>query len=373
MISNIKTVLGRNITNARGWRTNRKIIVIESDDWGSIRMPNKKTLNDFSKFGYDLRKNPYCLNDTLADTEDLTELFTVLRSCRNERKQHPKFTFNTVMANPLFNDIKASGYLEYSYEAFPETLNRYYPNESVFELWEQGRNEKLMQPQFHGREHVNVYSWLGKLKEGNKPLLDAFDLRFWGIPEVLYGTNSNNIQASFGSGDPMRLNFFRENICEGLKLFEDIFNFKSKTFIANNYTFPESLYLLLRENGVIGIQGMKKQKLPQPNGTIMTKNIYTGKQNQFHQKYTVRNVVFEPSQMSKSFDNVKHCLRQIDSAFFWKKPAIITSHRLNYIGGINKENRMRNLIMLQEVLSQIIKKWPEVEFLSSDELVDDIS
>ena len=38
--------------------------------------------------------------------------------------------------------------------------------------------------------------------------------------------------------------------------------------------------------------------------------------------------------MAKSFDNVKHCLSQIDNAFFWKKPAIITSHRLNYIVSI---------------------------------------
>ena len=171
----------------------------------------------------------------------------------------------------------------------------------------------------------------------------------------------------------MRFNFFRENISEGLKLFEDIFNFKSKTFIANNYTLPESLYSILRDKGIIGIQSMKKQKIPQRNGSIKTKNINTGKQNHLHQKFTVRNVAFEPTLRSKSFDNVKHCLRQINNAFFWGKPAIITSHRLNYIGGINKNNRKRNLIMLKEVLNQIISKWPEVEFLSSDELVDAIN
>ena len=92
-----------------------------------------------------------------------------------------------------------------------------------------------------------------------------------------------------------------------------------------------------------------------------------------HQKYTVRNAFFEPSLRSKNFDNVKNCLLQIENAFFWKKPAIISSHRVNYIGRINKKNRQSNLIMLKELLSQIIRKWPEVEFLSSDELVGDIS
>tara|TARA_B100000513_G_C11894006_1_gene183271 strand:- start:253 stop:1374 length:1122 start_codon:yes stop_codon:yes gene_type:complete len=373
MISKIKTIIGRNITNARGWKTKRKIVVIESDDWGSIRMPNKKTLNNFLKLGYNLGKDPYCFNDTLANTEDLTEIFEVISSCQNERKQYPKFTFNTVMANPLFNDIKKSGFTEYFYEAFTETLKRYYPKESVFNLWQQGINENLLQPQFHGREHVNVYSWLRKLKEGNKPLLDAFDFGFWGIPKSLYGEETTNLQASFGTADPLIFNFLKENISVGLKLFEDVFNFKSKTFIANNYTFPENLYSSLKENGVIGIQSIKKQKLPQQNMKIRTKNIYTGKQNQMHQKYTVRNAFFEPSLRSKNFDNVKNCLLQIENAFFWKKPAIISSHRVNYIGRINKKNRQSNLIMLKELLSQIIRKWPEVEFLSSDELVGDIS
>jgi hypothetical protein len=30
----------RNLANLPGWCTNRKIVVIESDDWGSIRMPS---------------------------------------------------------------------------------------------------------------------------------------------------------------------------------------------------------------------------------------------------------------------------------------------------------------------------------------------
>jgi hypothetical protein len=45
------------------------------------------------------------------------------------------------------------------------------------------KEEKLIQPQFHGREHVNVYCWMRKLKEGDKPLLDAFDLGFLGYSE----------------------------------------------------------------------------------------------------------------------------------------------------------------------------------------------
>ncbi|QAA81297.1 hypothetical protein EI546_05945 [Aequorivita sp. H23M31] len=370
MIHQIKPILSRNITNVWGWRTSRKIVVIESDDWGSIRMPNKDVYDAYKNLGYNIDSSPYCKYDTLANTEDLNALFEILRMFKGRDGRHPKFTFNTVMANPIFKEIRKSDYSEYFYEPFPETLNRYYPNENVFKLWKQGIDEKLIQPQFHGREHVHVHSWLAHLSRGNKPLLDAFQMGFWGIPKTFYEKSNISIQAAFGSYDLQQLEFYRENIREGLQLFEDIFGFKSKTFIPSNYTYPEELNSGLHDCGVIGIQGMRKQKIPQENASLITKVIYTGKRNEYQQRYTVRNAMLEPSQMPKRMDNVGECLKDIGNSFLWHKPAIINSHRVNYVGSIDKENRIRSLSMLKNLLYQIIKKWPEVEFLSSDELVD---
>jgi hypothetical protein len=53
---------------------------------------------------------------------------------------------------------------------------------------------------------------------------------------------------------------------------------------------------------------------------------------------------------------VGECLKDIQNAFFWKKPAIITSHRLNFIGFIHPENRERNLKQFRELLRNHIKK-----------------
>lgn len=43
----------------RGWKTSRKIIVIESDDWGSIRMPSKEVYNSLLKQGIRVDKDDY--------------------------------------------------------------------------------------------------------------------------------------------------------------------------------------------------------------------------------------------------------------------------------------------------------------------------
>jgi hypothetical protein len=43
-------------------------------------------------------------------------------------------------------------------------------------------------------------------------------------------------------------------------------------------------------------------------------------------------------------------------------------HRLNVIGSIDERNRAENLIELKWLLKEIVRTYPEVEFMSSDEL-----
>jgi hypothetical protein len=53
---------------------------------------------------------------------------------------------------------------------------------------------------------------------------------------------------------------------------------------------------------------------------------------------------------------VKDTLDQIGAAFF-EKPAVITSHRINFCGSLHTENRDRNLKLLHQLLSEITKRW----------------
>jgi len=83
----------------------------------------------------------------------------------------------------------------------------------------------------------------------------------------------------------------------------------------------------------------------------------------------MRNASFEPSSDFKT-DWIAECLRGISRAFWWRKPAIISTHRVNYIGSIEPINRARNLKLFKQLLKEIIRIWPGVEFLTSDILGD---
>lgn len=61
----------RNISNTFGYKTNRKIVVFESDDWGSIRMPSKLAYSNLLKKGIGVDKSLYDTLDSLEKKEDL--------------------------------------------------------------------------------------------------------------------------------------------------------------------------------------------------------------------------------------------------------------------------------------------------------------
>ncbi|MEL1243413.1 polysaccharide (de)acetylase [Flavobacterium sp. DGU11] len=372
MLNKFKSALNRSLTNSKGWKTSRKIVVIDSDDWGSIRMPNKEVRDAFQESGYNILSNPYCKYDTLANTEDLDRLFSVLLKFKDKNGNHPVFTANTVVANPDFGAIKQSGFTQYSYKPFTTTLKEYYPDEDVFGKWHEGMNANIFRPQYHGREHLNVPVWLEALKGNNKIFIDAFEAGFWGVPKNLHSKDIYNVQAAYSSDKADNIAYYKKSIQEGLNLFEEIFNFRSKTFIANNYTWSPELNATLLESGVTAFQSMKYQKIPDDTkkGGIRLYPVSTGKKNELGQIYLVRNCLFEPSQMSRNFDNVGSCIKDIENSFFFKKPAIIASHRLNFIGAIAPENREQNLAMLHNLLERITNKWPDAEFMSSDQLAD---
>lgn len=359
------------LVNLQGWRTNRKIVVFESDDWGSIRLPDLELYNSYKNKFLKYSNNPYLKYDSLASSEDLSYLFQLLSSFKDFKGNNPIFTFNTVVANPDFNKIKNSNFKNYYYEPFTTTLQKYSKHSNAFELWQQAISENLMLPQFHGREHVNVPLWMHLLQSGNSNFLEAFNFGTWSLPEKV--NDRINLQASLDWEKLQPYEFQKKFVSEGLKLFEAIFNFKSNTMIPNNYIMDFNLLPAIKDNGIIALQGMKYHKLPYGNSLNKSHRLIRrklGQNNDFNIKNLVRNCQFEPSQTSDTFDDVGNCLSSISNSFFWKKPAIIDTHRLNYVGVYDVSNRDRNLKKTAILIKQILKSWPDVEFMTSSALAD---
>ena len=121
MISSFKRKLAKHYINLRGWKTNRKIVVIESDDWGSIRMASLKSYTNLLKRGIPVNENKFTSLDGLERTDDLKQLFKILRKHHDTKGNHPVITACAVVANPDFKKIEASDFSKYYFETIEKT------------------------------------------------------------------------------------------------------------------------------------------------------------------------------------------------------------------------------------------------------------
>jgi len=366
MLNNFLKRLYRDYRNLPGWRTDRRIVIIESDDWGSIRMPDKSNYNILLSRGVRVDNCPFNRYDSLESEEDLSALFEVLDRFRDSKGNPPVITANCLVANPDFKTIRESGFKEYHYELFTDTLRKYPGRSLSFQLWREGIERKLFFPQFHGREHLNVSRWMRALQLGLPETRLAFDHNLFGISTTITTEKRKSYLEAFAAENDCETEKIREIIKDGLSLFRQILGFASLSFVAPNYVWPREIEQNLAEQGVKYIQGQRVQFSPKNNEVLKVQRIphFTGQRNVHNQVYTVRNCQFEPS-LENQTDSVDSCLAQISSAFRCAKPAIITAHRVNFIGSVEQSNREKNLRRLSELLTIIHNKWPDVEYMST--------
>lgn len=356
--------------NYKGWKTERKIVVIESDDWGSIRLPNVEALQQL-KNEYPEYATQYNHFDSLETDNDLTALFDILSSVKDINSKPAIITANALMSNPDFKRIKDNGFNEYYYETIDNTFNNSLKSKNCLALWHEGNYNNVFRIQSHGREHLNVRNWIEELKKGNKALLYSFNLGFFSItPKRDNGTIIDILPACQPSKND-DIKYINEIVSDGLILFNKIMGYKSKTFIAANYKWSSSLEEVLEKNGVIGIQGNISHRytsFDEKEGLRLRKIGI----NQNNLIDIARNVIFEPTFDKNDSTIISNTLKSIDTAFKYNKPAIICSHRVNYVSNMSISNRDRSLKLLKHLLYKIKKLWPDVEFLSSDMLCEHI-
>src|SRR5690554_6153275 len=146
---------------------------------------------------------------------------------------------------------------------------------------------------------------------------------------------------AFSYWDPKEIPAIKHILQEGIINFKKIYGYGATCFTPPAQQFPESLESFLPK---LGIKAMDKP-------LYSSKHIGFGKhRRRFHYikqnrdtglLELVRNVVFEPT--DSNIDHVDKAIKQVEAAFRWNRPAIISSHRVNFSGGIDPKNRKKGL------------------------------
>lgn len=367
----MKQTLLDHIKNISGWKTNRKIAVFSVDDYGNVRLASKKARENLDKAGLKVLSR-FDAYDTLETRDDLEALYDVLASVKDKNGKHAVFTPYALSCNINFEAMALDGNERYIYELLPETYRKLSSSDSrsyegTWDLWKEGINKGFMKPQFHGREHFNLKVFEEKLKKQDKEVLVNLQNRsYTSISSSGYPTIGYTAAFAFqNKGDFPQLQVI---LSDGVTQFESVFGCKSSTFTPPAQQFPPSLISILQESGIKAIDRPFQHKLHFGNAHYKRQFNVLGKDKKTNTIKLVRNVVFEPTH--GNINHVEKALNQIKAAFSWNKPAVISSHRVNFCGHIDESNRKIGLEGLSTLLFEITRRWPDVEFMAADELGD---
>jgi hypothetical protein len=363
----MKQILFNHLKNFSGKKLNRKLLAFAVDDYGNVRVHSKQAQERLEKSGIRIN-NRFDAYDAIDTTEDFQILFEALQAVKDIKGNTAIFTPYALTCNTDFQaTIEQNKFvpedLPVTYKKLAAFDNAY---EGAYDTLLEGIKSNLIRPQFHGREHLNV-QLIDALLERNDPILMAnlenqsmaglIGLADW--PTIGYNE-------AFSFWNTSVLERHQIIIKDGLERFKKIYRIPSLTFTPPAQQLHPSLYGFVGDNGVIGVHRSRSELVHLGEGKFKKMLNRLGEDDLGGTIKIVRNCVFEPN--DSEIDWVSFTMKQIEAAFFWGKPAIISSHRVNFCGHIDPKNRQRGVSCLKDLLKKIVQKWPDVEFVGVDEI-----
>jgi hypothetical protein len=354
------------LKNILGWSTKRKLLVIAADDYGNIRVASSASRAYLMKKGLNMDQNRFDVYDHLETAEDLEALFDVLRRHRDSQGRPAVVTPYALAANIHFDKVMEEGNDTYHYELLPDTLDKDSLHTGTWAIWQQGIREGLFIPQYHGREHLHVPLFEYWLQQKHTPFLHCLEARSYAglSPSPWEGVG---YATAFGFITSSQLHQVNEVALDGLKQFEKVFGYQATCFTPPSMVSSEETFHQLESEGIKTVETSFIIKVPVGPAQTKTRIRITGQRSGKSQKFLTRNVVFEPCGQSLE-NSLAEALKGIRAAFALGKPAVVSTHRVNFCGMLDEKNRAQGLHALDRLLGIVHKTWPEVEFVSSSDI-----
>lgn len=357
--------IGKAILRQAGFHTTRKIVVFESDDWGSIRSSSAEAVQRYSERFPDHELNHYQALDGLESSDDIQALYDVLVHAPFDNAP-ARFTLNFAMANPVFSDkVREQGIEAFAFEPITETYKRYFPENNPLALLCDEAYAAVLKPQLHGREHLNATQWFQGVQTDER-IAFGFDLHMIGLDNTRPYDAMDALSRTNSAIDRMQY------LQDAQALFQETFGFASESYIPPCYVVDNECLKMLAEIGVRTIQGSVVMNITHANGTLKPRVNYTGKRNKYNQIHLARNCYFEPAKYFHKHLSAQACiddtLASIQQAFDARQVAIVCTHRVNYTSAIHSACRDNSLEALQSLLFHLAKTYPDIEFMTSDEV-----
>lgn len=335
------------------------VLAISSDDWG----------------GMSPEETP----------EQVEALAGALRSVRDGRGHSAVLTAYLNPAAPDHDAIQAAGYERYAWRFC------YQDRPGLVDAWRRVIETDAIDLQFHGREHCNIPLWL-ELLQGDVPGIREASVR----GEIPYLDDKawvdavrddprlkllfrSFVDASQSPPGVLPIETQREMIRTGIDLMKEHFGVTPAVFTAPGYVFDSNTCAALAGSPIRYID-----TIPGPRRVV-------DERDQIHEtdaigwdtdlnglRPIVRSVWFEPTWPGafrsaestpavRIAEKIEMACRQFRRVWACGDPAVLTSHKHNYIGpDQNAAEAGRRALV--ELLQRVRRERPDVRFVSTGEL-----
>lgn len=337
----------------RDKKVNGHYVVIESDDWGDKRfgsLLDKKSLLDkgfnFNDFFY--------AYDILEEDEDIEHMLGFFKKIEEETGKKIKLTMNFIMRNIDYKQTLLTN--SFCSECFTDSYLKNPKSFHCLDKIKEGVSLGYFVPQLHGLYHVNVPEYLSELQINSRLKECALnncltDLSFCNKDFPIAFRDENGCLTS---------KQFIKKMEQAQTIFENIFSYRSTSYAACNHVIKNKHIKVLSQCGIKLLQCGRFRYDSKGKRHVMF--FGRNKQNEF---ISVRNFQFDGVSYPLNINEIDNIVK---NAFKRSNILIIDYHRANFVKDKFGQYQ-KSLNNLYDILIRLTELYPDIQFLSSPEMI----
>jgi len=327
-----------------------KVICFESDDWGCCCWtPSPAALQRVVAIRevrehFDRRRLWRWVDGSLETPEHVTALCDFLERFTGADGRPAVFTPCYIMGNPDFERIAAGGMAEYSDLLIDGAVPSAWELGDFIAPAREGIMRGVWRPEYHARlHHTQPYLWLETVREGHPEAAPLFEEQIF---------QQSGMRPEYQDMDEATQ---RDWVEGGMSSFERAFGYLPECAI--NCDASELTERIWWEWGV-------RTRLNRfPDEGVFGPSPFT------EMTYLRRNVRLEPLGIDDEYtaSGFTGAWRELQQAWASGQPAIVSTHRKNYVSFVAEQQR-QGYLQLELLLIGIAESYPDAVYLTSAEI-----
>jgi hypothetical protein len=340
-----------------GFFFDRPIVVLQSDDWARVGLRDQEGLEELRKAGVFLGDSPYDFY-TLETADDLAAVRQLLKRHRDATGRPACLGMNFVTENLDFSRIAANGFRQIHLRALSDGLPDRWDRPGLMDTYRAGIDDGVFFAALHGTTHFCRSAVERHLAAGGERavLLRKFweagtPYIYWRMPWIGYeywdpepDSDERFLSAAVQS----------DLVGTAVGAFTRFFSTLPKSACAPGYRANRDTHRAWAQLGVRVVQNGPGTKSP-PH------------LDEFNLLHLYRALDFEPALADNV--SVADCVRVAGECFAGGIPAIVSMHSINLHSTV-KDFRSRTLSLLDEFLSALETKYPDLLYVNDGDLFD---